>query len=220
MAAARGTTISNARAYRGKRVLDLCIAVPALVALSPVLAAIAGAVRVTMGSPVLFRQQRPGLQGEPFTLLKFRTMTGERTADGTPLPDADRLTRLGRLLRASSLDELPELINVVRGEMSIVGPRPLLMEYLGRYSQQQFRRHDARPGITGWSQINGRNALSWEQKFAFDVWYVDHQSLALDLKIIVATVWKIVRREGIANPGHATMPEFVGARAINSDDPS
>ena len=168
------------------------------------------AIRITMGTPVFFRQQRPGLHGEPFTIYKFRTMTDKRDDQGDLLPDAERLTPFGRFLRIASLDELPELVNVLRGEMSLVGPRPLLMQYLERYTPEQARRHEVRPGITGWAQVNGRNALSWENKFELDVWYVDHVSLWLDLKIIALTLWKIVRREGISQPGRATMEEFVG----------
>jgi len=197
----------------GKRLLDLALTVPALILLSPLLAAVALAVRLRLGTPVLFRQQRPGLHGEPFTILKFRTMTDDRAADGAPLPDAERLTPLGRLLRATSLDELPELLNVLKGEMSLVGPRPLLMEYLPRYTPEQARRHEVRPGITGWAQVNGRNALTWEQKFALDVWYVDHCSLRLDVRILWLTAIKIVKREGIAADGHVTMPKFTGSES-------
>ncbi len=197
-------------AYPGKRLLDLAVAVPALVLLSPLMALIALVVRLLMGSPVLFRQQRPGLHGAPFTLFKFRTMTNARDEQGRLLSDAERLTGFGRFLRASSLDELPELINVVKGEMSLVGPRPLLMEYLDRYTTQQMRRHEVRPGITGWAQVNGRNALTWEDKLALDVWYVDHQTLALDLRILCLTVWKLLKREGITHPGYATAPKFMG----------
>ena len=194
----------------GKRILDLALTLPALLFLAPAMGLIALAVRLRLGAPVLFRQRRPGLHGEPFTLLKFRTMTGARDAAGNLLPDAERLTSLGRFLRATSLDELPELLNVLRGEMSLVGPRPLLMEYLPRYTPEQARRHDVRPGITGWAQVNGRNALSWEQKFALDVWYVDHVSLGLDLKILVLTPLRVLARQGISQPGHATMEEFLG----------
>jgi len=194
----------------GKRALDLALTIPALIVLSPVLLLIALSVRLTLGAPILFRQTRPGLHGKPFTLYKFRTMTDARDAQGNLLPDAERLTRFGRFLRATSLDELPELFNVLRGEMSLVGPRPLLMQYLDRYTPEQARRHEVKPGITGWAQVNGRNALTWEQKFAFDVWYVDHQSLWLDARIIVLTIWKILTREGISHPGHATMEEFWG----------
>jgi len=194
----------------GKRLLDLALTLPVMVLLSPALALIALLVRLNLGSPVLFRQLRPGLNGKSFSLYKFRTMTGARDALGSSLPDADRLTSFGRFLRGTSLDELPELLNVLKGEMSLVGPRPLLMQYLQRYTPEQMRRHDAKPGITGWAQVNGRNALTWEQKFALDVWYVDKQSLRLDLKIIAITVWKTVRREGINQPGQATAEEFKG----------
>jgi sugar transferase EpsL len=193
-----------------KRALDLSLTVPALILLSPVLAVLALVVRWRMGSPVLFRQGRPGLGGRPFTMLKFRTMTDARDERGELLPDHARLETTGRFLRRASLDELPALWCVVRGDMSLVGPRPLLMQYLERYSPEQARRHEVKPGITGWAQINGRNAISWEQKFACDVWYVDHRSLWLDLKILALTVWKVVRGEGVTAAGHATMPEFRG----------
>ena len=196
----------------GKHFFDLALAILACIVLSPVLIGIALLVRVKLGSPVLFRQRRPGLNGKPFTLYKFRTMADERDASGLLLPDADRLTRFGRFLRSTSLDELPELINVLKGEMSLVGPRPLLMQYLERYTLQQARRHEVRPGITGWAQINGRNAITWEQKFELDVWYVDHLSLALDIKIIALTAWKTLKREGISQPGQATMQEFMGKK--------
>jgi lipopolysaccharide/colanic/teichoic acid biosynthesis glycosyltransferase len=182
----------------------------ALLLLSPVLAVLAVLVRLKLGSPVLFRQQRSGLHGKPFTLVKFRSMTDRRDGQGNLLPDAERLTRFGRFLRASSLDELPELWNVLKGEMSLVGPRPLLMQYLPLYTPEQARRHEVRPGITGWAQVNGRNALSWEEKFALDVWYVDNQTLWLDLKIIFLTLLKIVKRDGINQPGAATMNPFGG----------
>jgi lipopolysaccharide/colanic/teichoic acid biosynthesis glycosyltransferase len=197
----------------GKRTLDLALTIPGLVLLSPVLALVAFLVRWQLGSPVLFRQHRPGLRGRPFTILKFRTMTGARDPQGNLLPDGERLTPLGRFLRHTSLDELPELFNVLRGDMSLVGPRPLLTQYLDRYTPEQMRRHEVRPGMTGWAQVNGRNALTWEDKFAYDVWYVDHHSLVLDLKILVLTVWKILKREGISQPGHATMEEFTGRRS-------
>jgi lipopolysaccharide/colanic/teichoic acid biosynthesis glycosyltransferase len=163
-----------------------------------------------MGSPVLFVQERPGLGGRPFRLVKFRTMRHATAPDGAPLPDADRLTPLGRFLRATSLDELPQLWNVLRGELSLVGPRPLLMQYLARYTPEQARRQDVLPGITGWAQVNGRNALAWDEKLALDVWYVDHWSLGLDLKILVRTLGKVLRRDGISQRGQATMPEFLG----------
>jgi len=195
---------------RGKRALDLFLVLAALPLLSPLLGVVALLVRLRLGAPVLFRQQRPGLAGQPFTLFKFRTMTGARDACGNLLPDDRRLTPLGRFLRATSLDELPELFNVLRGEMSLVGPRPLLVQYLERYTPQQARRHQVRPGITGWAQVNGRNALTWEEKFALDVWYVDRQSLWLDLKIVALTICKIVKRKGISQPGQATVQEFMG----------
>lgn len=198
------------KAQRFKRAFDVSVALGLLALLGVPMLAIGLAIRLTLGSPVLFRQRRPGLGGRPFTLIKFRTMTDARDAHGCPLLDARRLTRLGRFLRAASLDELPELINVVRGEMSLVGPRPLLMQYLDRYTPEQMRRHEVRPGITGWAQVRGRNALTWEQKLALDVWYVDHQSLWLDLKIIGLTAYQVARRQGISHAGHATMPEFVG----------
>jgi len=164
--------------------------------------------RSKLGRPVIFRQQRPGFLGKPFTIYKFRTMTDAQDENGHILPDAERLTRLGRFLRSTSLDELPELWNVLKGDMSFVGPRPLLMEYLGRYTPQQARRHEVKPGITGWAQVNGRNALTWEEKFKLDVWYVDNIGFRLDMKIIAMTVWKILKREGINQPGQATMEEF------------
>ena len=194
-----------------KRVFDVVAAIGALIVLSPVMAAIALVVRIWLGSPVLFRQVRPGYEGRPFTCLKFRSMTDERDAGGELLPDAKRLTRLGQFLRSSSLDELPELVNVIRGEMSLVGPRPLLMQYLERYTPEQMRRHEVKPGITGWAQVNGRNQASWDEKFACDVWYVENRSVWLDLKILVLTLWKTIKREGICEPGQATMQEFRGA---------
>jgi len=194
----------------GKRLFDLAAAVPASIIAAPILGLVALLVRAKLGAPVLFRQTRPGLYGKPFTLYKFRTMTDARDAQGNLLPDAARLTPFGRFLRSTSLDELPELWNVLRGDMSLVGPRPLLMQYLDRYTPEQARRHEVRPGITGWAQVNGRNALTWEQKFALDVWYVDHLSFWLDLKIIALTLWKILKREGISQPGQATAEEFMG----------
>jgi lipopolysaccharide/colanic/teichoic acid biosynthesis glycosyltransferase len=187
-----------------KRALDLTLATTGLAVLSPVLAGAALAIRATMGAPVLFRQRRPGQDGRVFELYKLRTMR-----DGA-LPDDQRLTRLGAFLRASSIDELPELWNVLRGEMSLVGPRPLLVEYLARYSERQARRHEVKPGLTGWAQIRGRNAISWDRKLELDVWYVDHQSLWLDLRILAETVWTVLKREGISASGHATMPVFMG----------
>jgi sugar transferase EpsL len=194
----------------GKRALDLALTLLAAVLLLPVWLGLALLVWLTMGWPVLFRQQRPGQHAKPFTLLKFRTMSDSRDAEGNLLPDGERLMAVGRFLRSSSLDELPELFNVLKGDMSLVGPRPLLMAYLDRYTPQQARRHEVRPGITGWAQVNGRNALSWEEKFELDGWYVDNVSLGLDLKIIALTVWKILRRDGISQAGHATMEEFMG----------
>jgi lipopolysaccharide/colanic/teichoic acid biosynthesis glycosyltransferase len=193
-----------------KRIFDIAVASLVFVLFLPVLLVLIVLVRMYHGAPVLFGQIRPGFKGKPFRIYKFRTMTNARAADGTLLPDAERLTPLGRFLRASSLDELPELFNVLRGEMSLVGPRPLLMQYLERYSPEQMRRHDVLPGITGWAQINGRNALTWEEKFALDVWYVDHRSFWLDIKILFLTVWKVIKREGISQPGHATAEEFMG----------
>ena len=201
---------------RGKRLFDLALTIPGLVVLSPLLAFIALMVRAKLGSPVLFRQVRPGLGGRPFTIYKFRTMTDARGSDGKLLPDGERLTRFGRFLRSASLDELPELFNVLKGGMSLVGPRPLLMEYLDRYTPEQARRHEVKPGITGQAQVNGRNALSWEEKFKLDVWYVDNWSFRLDLKIIAMTFWKILKREGINQPGQATMEEFYGIRQEHS----
>lgn len=199
-----------------KRAFDILVGVVFLALLSPVLIAIALVVRLRLGSPVLFRQTRPGLKGAPFEILKFRTMTDDRDGDGNLLPDAERLTRFGRFLRASSLDELPELWNVVRGDMSLVGPRPLLMEYLPLYDEEQARRHDVRPGITGLAQINGRNAITWEEKFAHDVWYVDHQSLWLDLKILVLTVGAVLRPRGISADNYTTMTYFEGSKNVSA----
>lgn len=195
-----------------KRVFDICVSAIALSLLAPVFMGTAILVRVKLGSPILFRQVRPGLYGQPFNMMKFRTMTDERDTQGELLPDAQRLTSFGKFLRSSSLDELPELLNVLKGDMSLVGPRPLLMRYLPLYTPEQARRHQAKPGITGWAQINGRNAISWEQKFALDVWYVDNQSLLLDIKVLLLTVWKVVRREGISAAGEATMSEFMGSK--------
>jgi lipopolysaccharide/colanic/teichoic acid biosynthesis glycosyltransferase len=193
-----------------KRAMDVVLASLALLVLSPFLLIIAAAVRLRLGSPVIFRQTRPGLNGRPFTLLKFRTMRNTIDRNGQPLPDAVRLTRLGSFLRSTSLDELPELVNVVRGDMSLVGPRPLLMEYLSLYSAEQQRRHAVRPGVTGWAQVNGRNALTWPEKFALDVYYVDHLSPGLDCRILLRTFGHVWRREGISQNGHATMEAFRG----------
>lgn len=194
----------------GKRLFDCTLALLFLLLLGIPLALLAVLVRFKLGSPIFFRQERPGLHGQIFTLYKFRTMTDARDAHGALLPDADRLLPFGNLLRSSSLDELPELLNILKGEMSFVGPRPLLTRYLERYTPEQQRRHDVKPGLTGWAQVHGRNAITWEQKFAFDVWYVDNCSFALDVKIIFLTAWKILKREGISQPGHATMEEYMG----------
>jgi lipopolysaccharide/colanic/teichoic acid biosynthesis glycosyltransferase len=193
-----------------KRTVDLAAAVLGLLLLSPVLVLVAAAIRSSLGAPVFFVQERPGRGGQTFRVVKFRTMREARTPDGASLPDAERLTALGRFLRATSLDELPQLWNVLRGELSLVGPRPLLVQYLGRYTPEQARRHDVLPGITGWAQVNGRNALGWEEKLALDVWYVDHWSLALDARILLSTLGQVLRRRGISSEGHATMPEFMG----------
>jgi sugar transferase EpsL len=195
---------------RGKRAFDLSLAWVAALVLSPLLALLWLLVWTRVGKPAFFRQERPGWRGRPFTVLKFRTMTDARDLAGNLFPDAERLTAFGRWLRRTSLDELPELFNVLKGDMSLVGPRPLLMEYLPRYSPEQARRHEVRPGITGWAQVNGRNAISWEEKFKLDVWYVDHCSLWLDLKILVLTVIQVFQRKGISAGGHATMPVFEG----------
>ena len=198
-----------------KRLFDLLLASLALLLLALPLLALVWLVRRKLGTPVLFSQVRPGLHGKPFTMVKFRTMTDERGPDGVLLPDAQRLTDFGRFLRASSLDELPELWNVLRGDMSLVGPRPLLMEYLPLYTPEQARRHEVRPGITGWAQVNGRNAISWADKFALDVWYVDHSSVWLDVKILWRTVRKVLVRDGISAEGEATMPAFKGSEPEN-----
>ena len=197
----------------GKRLFDLALTIPGLVLVSPLLGLLALLVRWRMGRPVLFRQTRPGLHGQPFELCKFRTMTDARDASGRLLPDAERLTRLGRLLRASSLDELPELWNVLRGDMSLVGPRPLLPEYLSRYSPRQARRHEVRPGLTGLAQVSGRNATTWEERFELDVRYVETWSLSGDVKLILRTVGTVLRREGINADEHATMPYFQGSES-------
>lgn len=193
-----------------KRILDIAITIPALILLSPILILISFLVVVFYGFPILFRQERPGFHGKIFTIYKFRTMHNTVNKLGEPLPDQKRLTKLGRFLRSISLDELPELINVLKGEMSLVGPRPLLPEYLPLYNVEQARRHDVLPGITGWAQVHGRNALSWEEKFELDIWYVDHQSIWLDLKIIGMTLLKVLQREGISQPGQATAELFKG----------
>lgn len=193
-----------------KRLFDIVGAFAGLILFSPLLLIVGGIIRYKMGSPVLFYQVRPGKNGRPFRMIKFRTMRDAVDSDGRPLRDAERLTRLGRLLRSSSIDELPELWNVLVGDMSLVGPRPLLMEYLPLYSPYQLRRHDVRPGITGWAQVNGRNAISWNEKFSLDVWYVDNRSFSLDLKIIWLTIQKVIKREGVSGVGEATKSKFTG----------
>jgi lipopolysaccharide/colanic/teichoic acid biosynthesis glycosyltransferase len=207
-------TVRRQRGWRLalKRALDVTVATAGLVIAAPVLGAVALAVRARLGSPVLFRQRRPGLGCAPFEVLKFRTMSEAVNVHGRPLPDEERLDRFGRWLRSTSLDELPQLWNVLRGDLSLVGPRPLLVQYLPRYSAEQARRHEVLPGITGWSQVNGRNAISWEEKLALDVWYVDHWSLGLDLRILAMTAGRVIRRSGISRAGSATMPEFMGTR--------
>jgi lipopolysaccharide/colanic/teichoic acid biosynthesis glycosyltransferase len=196
-----------------KRLIDFLVALFAIVFLAPVIAILALIIWLRLGTPVLFRQRRPGLHGRPFTLVKFRTMRMAHGGDGLPLPDEERLTAFGQWLRTTSLDELPELWNVLRGDMSLVGPRPLLMDYLPLYSPEQMRRHNVRPGITGWAQVNGRNALSWEEKFRLDVWYVDNRSVLLDLRILVLTAKSVLGRSGISHADSATMPEFTGSVA-------
>jgi len=198
-----------------KRGFDIAASAMALVVFSPLILILALLVRLRLGSPVLFRQKRPGLSAKPFEIIKFRTMTDEVGTDGLLLPDADRLPLFGRWLRSTSLDELPELWNVLRGEMSLVGPRPLHIYYLPRYSPSQARRHEVRPGLTGWAQVNGRNAISWDEKFALDVWYVDNRTFFFDIKIILITMTKILRRDGISGEGEATMSEFIGADMID-----
>lgn len=196
-----------------KRIFDIFVAATALAVLVPVFAIVALLIRTKLGRPVLFRQQRPGRNGQPFEMIKFRTMLDAVDCDGKPLPDSKRLTPFGRLLRSTSLDELPELINVLRGDMSIVGPRPLLMQYLPLYSSEQARRHEVRPGLTGWAQINGRNTINWDEKFLMDVWYIDNRSFILDLKIILLTMRKVAFREGITANGEATMLPFLGSNS-------
>ena len=193
-----------------KRTIDLVLALPALLILLPAMLLVAILTRIYLGKPVLFMQERPGLDCRPFNLVKFRTMKDAVDADGHSLPDAERLTRYGKFLRNTSLDELPGLWNVVKGDMTLVGPRPLLMEYLPLYTEEQARRHDVRPGITGWAQVNGRNAISWDDKFAADIWYIDNQSLALDLKILLMTISKVLKKDGVSAEGEATMPKFTG----------
>lgn len=196
-----------------KRMVDVLISLVGIILLAPLIGFVAWQIRCKLGSPVFFRQTRPGFRGRPFDMVKFRTMRDAMGVDGTLLPDAERMTPFGDFLRSASLDELPELWNVLKGEMSLVGPRPLLMEYLPLYSTEQARRHAVRPGVTGWAQVNGRNALSWEEKFRLDVWYVDHQSFWLDLKILLLTLKKVCVREGISALGEVTMPKFTGSKS-------
>ena len=195
---------------QAKRLLDVIVAISGLIALSPVMLVVYILVYWKLGSPVIFRQMRPGLNGRPFVVYKFRTMLDQNSPDGNPLPDDQRLTPFGRLLRATSLDELPELINILKGEMSLVGPRPLLMEYLDRYTPEQARRHEVRPGVTGWAQINGRNAVDWQERLEMDVWYVDNSGFILDMKILWRTVWIVLQAKSINQPGNATMSKFRG----------
>jgi sugar transferase EpsL len=203
-----------------KRLFDIIVSVLVLILVAPTMLVLAILVKFNLGSPILFRHERPGLYGKPFVLYKFRTMTDDRDASGKLLPDAERLTRFGRLLRSTSLDELPELFNVLKGEMSLVGPRPLMRRYLSRYTPEQARRQNVLPGITGWAQVNGRNAISWEQRFDLDVWYVDNKSILLDIRIILMTAFKVLKREGIAEAGHVTMSEFMGSSTLpeNADN--
>jgi sugar transferase EpsL len=210
-----GTTVPYDRV---KRAIDVVLVAIGMVLLAPLFAVLAVKVRRELGSPVLFRQRRPGLGGELFELRKFRTMTDERGSDGQLLPDEQRLTDFGRWLRSTSLDEIPEMVNVLRGDMSLVGPRPLLVEYLERYSPAQARRHEVRPGITGWAQINGRNNMSWDDKLALDVWYVDHRSLWLDVRILLRTLWVMVTRQGVSLDGHATTVPFQGSDGDAMDE--
>lgn len=208
------TKTSSRVGYRlSKRALDIGLSAAALVATAPLTIPAAGAIYLNMGRPILFKQQRPGLHGAPFYIYKFRTMRAPKPDEDMLASDAQRKTRLGEFLRKTSIDELPALLNVLRGELSLVGPRPLLMQYLERYTPEQARRHDVPPGITGWAQVNGRNAISWEQKFELDLWYVEHASLALDLKILAMTVGKVLKRADIDHQGASTMPEFMGSQA-------
>jgi lipopolysaccharide/colanic/teichoic acid biosynthesis glycosyltransferase len=202
-----------------KRVFDILASACGLIVLAPLMLATAAAVRMFLGSPILFRQVRPGLGGKPFELVKFRTMINARSETGAPLPDDQRMTGFGHFLRSSSLDELPQLWNVLRGDMSLVGPRPLLVQYLPLYSSHQARRHEVRPGLTGWSQVKGRNALSWDEKLDLDVWYVDNRSFFLDLRIIFMTAKRLIRPKGISAQGHATMPEFFGSAREDGGGP-
>jgi sugar transferase EpsL len=199
-----------------KRSFDLILTIPTLIVLLPFLILLAAIILIHFGPPILFRQMRPGQHGKPFWLLKFRTMTDSRDENGDFLLDAERLTRFGRFLRSTSLDELPELFNIFKGDMSFVGPRPLLMQYLDRYTPEQARRHEVKPGLTGWAQVNGRNSITWEEKFKLDLWYVEHWSFILDLRIIFMTIVKVFNREGINQEGQATMGEFLGPNSQNS----
>ena len=202
----------------GKRFFDLVLVIPGLILISPMLLLVAIVAKFKIGSPVLFQQERPGIHGKIFKMVKFRSMRNDRDANGELLPDEVRLVPFGKLLRATSLDEFPELWNVITGEMSLVGPRPLLAKYLDRYNPTQARRHEVRPGITGWAQINGRNAITWEEKFDYDVWYVDNLSFFLDVKILALTVLKVFKRSGTSAEGHATMPEFLGTPTTNKQE--
>lgn len=202
-----------------KRLLDIIIASTALVLLSPLYFYVAHKVKKNLGSPVLFRQVRPGLHGKPFEMIKFRTMKDALDEQGNPLPDSERLTPFGKMLRSTSLDEMPELWNVIKGDMSIVGPRPLLMEYLPLYNKEQAKRHDVRPGMTGHAQVNGRNAISWEEKFKLDTWYVENQSIWLDFKIMLKTVKKVIAKDDISEAGEATMTKFTGSASDNQNEP-
>ena len=201
-----------------KRIFDLIFTTLVLIIISPFLPILVLVCWSTLGMPIFFKQRRPGYHGKPFTIYKFRTMTAERNENNELKSDAERITRLGYFLRSTSLDELPELLNVLRGEMSLVGPRPLLMQYLERYTPEQARRHDVLPGITGWAQVNGRNAISWEDRFRLDVWYVENWSLWLDIKILMLTVWKVIKREGINQPGQATSEEFMGSQKVLQEE--
>jgi sugar transferase EpsL len=205
-----------------KRLFDIIVSLVALILIVPTMMVLAILVKLKLGSPILFRQERPGLYGKPFVLYKFRSMTNDRDASGRLLPDAERLTPFGKLLRSTSLDELPELFNVLKGDMSLVGPRPLMRRYLSRYTPEQARRQNVLPGITGWAQVNGRNTVSWEQRFLLDVWYVDNHSILLDLRIVLMTAFKVLKREGIAEAGHVTMSEFMGSPTLpeNADNTS
>lgn len=194
-----------------KRIFDIILTMLTLLAVAPLFLALMVVVKLKLGDPIFFKQARSGKDGTSFTLLKFRTMTDEKDGKGTLLPEAERLASVGRFLRTTSLDELPEIFNILKGDMSLVGPRPLLMQYLERYTPKQARRHEVRPGLTGWAQVNGRNALSWEEKFKLDVWYVDNQCLSLDIKILFMTIYKVLKREGINHVGHVTMTEFMGS---------